>query len=461
MTFWQAVDREVRNREEFISHPYAFQLIAYLLGVLIVFRTNFAYNRYWEAVGMVQAMGAKWADGTCMAVAFDASGRSDTPLLFGAREEPSCVPHPKHGHKGGPNHRGFCIEIMHLCSLMHALALQHLRDDPDLDNLVPANTLNTAHGDIAIPDFFRKGMSALLSKAEKSSSPTAKIGLTTYSQGHLKQVHHKLPLGVLGGLSRLERDVLESDGKGRALPTEVRVAMVEGWYMRRLINRQKFEEGETSVTSPPILSRLYQVISDGTLWFAHASKIAITPFPFPYHNLIAIFLWIFTFMVPILVNGIIMDTGLRAVICFFSVFCYHSLAAVGDNLEDPYLPYDPNELPLRDIQESMNMRLLAYGIVPEREESGLLTPNLTKSMSFCRPSTPKPEATQNGVQGMSDPGKETKEADSAASKADSAVSNGCAVSSERRSSSGGERASVKPARCPDILGFSQLNPCQK
>merc|ERR1712039_54645 len=75
-----------------------------------------------------------------------------------------------------------------------------------------------------------------------------------------------------------------------------------------------FEQGESAFTSPPILSRLYQVISDGCLWFSHASKIAITPFPFPYHNLISIFLWIYTLLVPVLVNGTLMDVGLRILV---------------------------------------------------------------------------------------------------------------------------------------------------
>ena len=105
------------------------------------------------------------------------------------------------------------------------------------------------------------------------------------------------------------------------------------------------------------------------------------------------FRWMYTLMAPVLINGIIMDTALRSVFVFTSVFCYHALHHIGDNLEDreqevggnnlcrdlnqwtssfdsfvdsfdwqnlptfcchvawgsiedPYLPYDPNELPL-------------------------------------------------------------------------------------------------------------------
>eukprot|EP00971_Amphidinium_carterae_P115643 2290796-Amphidinium_carterae.1 len=42
-------------------HAGRFQLFAYLLGFVIVFRTQLAYQRYWEAVGALQAMAAKWS----------------------------------------------------------------------------------------------------------------------------------------------------------------------------------------------------------------------------------------------------------------------------------------------------------------------------------------------------------------------------------------------------------------
>ncbi|CAE7218309.1 unnamed protein product [Symbiodinium natans] len=98
-------------------------------------------------------------------------------------------------------------------------------------------------------------------------------------------------------------------------------------------------------------------------------QVAITPFPFPYHNIIAVFLWMYTILCPILINGIIMDITLRGVFVFVSVFCYHALNHIGDNLEDPYLPYDPNELPLPDLQHSVNMRLWAFGVTPKLSDA--------------------------------------------------------------------------------------------
>mmetsp|Transcript_117287 Transcript_117287/g.190858 ORF Transcript_117287/g.190858 Transcript_117287/m.190858 type:complete len:440 (-) Transcript_117287:271-1590(-) len=360
---WEDADKEIRQRESFISHPYAFQLFAYLLGFLMVFRTNFAYARYWEAMGMVQAMGSKWLDGACMGVVFDAGGKNTAHLLYGSSDTVSKKPHEKTKDKGGPPHSVFVSDLIHLCSLLHALALQHLRGDDNLDNITTAFD----HNGCRVRGSITSGP-ASDRHIQSPKSFRAKVGYATYDNKDVKSAYGEQSLAVLGGLSRREREALEFKFQGVPMSTEARVAMAESWFMRRLLARQKFEQGESASTSPPILSRLYQVISDGSLWFSHASKIAITPFPFPYHNLIGIFLWLYTLIVPVLINGIIMEDALRAIVCFCATFCYHALNQVGYNLEDPFMAYDPNELPLQELQASVNMRLCAFCITPQPSE---------------------------------------------------------------------------------------------
>jgi len=361
LSYYEKLDDTISERTEFIDHPYAFQLFAYMLGFLMVFRTNFAYQRYWEAMGMLQAMGAKWIDGACMGITFDAGGDSDSRLLAGMFSERSMADHPTTGSKGGPHHSLFAQDMCHLCSLLHALALMSCRGDTDLNNI---GTARDSSGNFI-------SVRTTISSAQPTTSKkrlAAMAGISHFGANHVKEVFSQQRLRVLGGLNQNERQALEKDCNGRPFSSEARVAMVQSWFMRRLIARQKFEQGESSATSPPILSRLYQVISDGGLWFSHASKIAITPFPLPYHNLIGILLWSYTFLVPFLINGLIMDKGARAGMAFMAVFVYHALAQVGDNLEDPYTPYDPNELPLPEIQDSVNTRLLMFGIVPEESD---------------------------------------------------------------------------------------------
>lgn len=405
LSFWDAADVEIRDRSEFISHPYAFQLFAYLLGFLMVFRTNFAYQRYWEAMGMVQAMGAKWLDGALMGICFDAAGKNDTPLLEGMMEANSCLDHEKTKAKGGPTHSVYAADLVHLTSLLHALALQHFRGDGNLNNLISEKDLSGTIPKGSLQDADEGD--GVVKTTSFSAKINEQIGIGTFDHNSLRKKYATQRLAVLGGISAGERRTMELDSRGNEHSTEARVAMVEGWFMRRLLARQKFEQGESATTSPPILSRLYQVVSDGALWFSHASKIAITPFPFPYHNLISIFLWTYTFMVPVLVNGIIKEDVARAVISFNAVFVYHSLAAVGDNLEDPFCPYDQNELPLQELQDSVNQRLLAFGVVPQRPAIEPPTPSASEPFLVPKPATemvPKPAIAESKEQQPVDKG---------------------------------------------------------
>mmetsp|Transcript_81519 Transcript_81519/g.242978 ORF Transcript_81519/g.242978 Transcript_81519/m.242978 type:complete len:404 (-) Transcript_81519:39-1250(-) len=348
-------DRVISNKESFVDNPYPYQLFAYLVGFVLIFRTNFSYLRYWEALDAVQRMGAKWLDGACMASAFDAKGDVWTPFLQssvdrGLNPSPS---EPSEAEFRGRDHVAFFEELVRLFSLMHALALQHLRRDPDLSNLMPSSSTR---------------ITTLSHSPKSSSSKNIVSGFASKDAGV-----NTLVLKVLGGLPEEMRGVLEADGSGAPVDSLARVAMVESWIMRRLIARQKYESaGDMCKTSPPILSRMAQVISDGNLGFSQAAKVAETPFPFPYHNIIALFLWMFALTAPFVINAKVLYIPARFVINFMAVWAYFALAEVGDNLEDPFMPYDPNDLPLEAIHHNFNQRLLAFGIVPEAQLAGTL-----------------------------------------------------------------------------------------
>ena len=108
------------------GHPYPFQVYAFVIGFLVVLRTNHALARFMEARSHVQWMGSKWADAVVMLAAFDGvtSGRRGAPKTS----------------QDAPNEGSdlFVARLVHLMSLMHALALQNLRGDEVLDNLVAA-----------------------------------------------------------------------------------------------------------------------------------------------------------------------------------------------------------------------------------------------------------------------------------------------------------------------------------
>merc|ERR1712096_511962 len=73
---------------------------------------------------------------------------------------------------------------------------------------------------------------------------------------------------------------------------------------------------------------------------------------------------VFTATSPFIINAKVLYKPARFVMNFITVWAYFSLAEVGDNLEDPYMQYDPNDLPLQALQHSFNLRVLATGRVP-------------------------------------------------------------------------------------------------
>jgi len=373
----------ISDDERFLKNHYPFQLFSYLVGFFMVFRTNFAYRRYWLSLDAVQRMSAKWLDGALMCVAFDAHGSTDLPYLQAAvgGESGAKATDSADAASGpaGMSHSEFFTQVCHLFSLLHALALQHFRGDKNLENLQEICT------DGAQPRI------SLVGRGDGHLSQKWRPGFS-FSERSLDEKFRAMKLNVIGSLSKDEEQALLADSRGRPLLGEARVTMVCGWVTRRMIARQKHEPmGDMCKTAAPVLARIYQVLSDGMLAFSQASMTATIPFPFPYHNLTQTFLWIYAFTVPFVVNAKIEHPVLRVVINFFAVWAYFALAAVGDNLEDPYLPYDPNDLPLTVMQHQFNAQLVTFGVVPEKSSLQELRQSLTSLVDDDSPDPASPQ----------------------------------------------------------------------
>ncbi|KAF8057858.1 hypothetical protein HT031_005804 [Scenedesmus sp. PABB004] len=109
------------------SHPYAYQPFVLLVSFVLTFRSNYAYQRHWEAYSNVQSMTARWLDAATQIILFDRHPQA-----------PDGAPQPARGARGAPaaeGHAAFVGEVVHLLSLMHGLAAAALRRDADLGNL--------------------------------------------------------------------------------------------------------------------------------------------------------------------------------------------------------------------------------------------------------------------------------------------------------------------------------------
>lgn len=135
-------------------------------------------------------------------------------------------------------------------------------------------------------------------------------------------------------------------------------------WIQRLI-MEKHTSG-TFNAPPPILSRVYQELSNGVVHMNQARNITEYPFPFPYAQLLTMLLLIQGICIPIIV-GLTMEWAFTAgVISFLVNFSMWCINYIGMEIEDPY-GEDPNDLPMKELACNMNFKLalLIQGQVQE------------------------------------------------------------------------------------------------
>lgn len=200
------------------------------------------------------------------------------------------------------------------------------------------------------------------------------------------------PIAVLGGVSDAEIEMLQ-----RARGPVAKMALCSMW-LQEFISRE-FEAGALGKTAPPIVSRLYQFVSDGTLGYNQARKVAYIPFPFPHTQLTTFYVVVITLVMPILMLTFVIDTAVAAVMNFLTIGVFLGLWHVSTELEDPFRNV-PNDLPLNNFQAQFNEALVvmfagfhpeAYWIIGDNQETiseADLMPASNKKVKFESPDKP-------------------------------------------------------------------------
>ena len=160
------------------------------------------------------------------------------------------------------------------------------------------------------------------------------------------------PLEVLGGVSDEELVLLQN-----ARGASAKVNLCWFWLVE-FITREHLA-GSTGDVGPPIISRIYQFLSDGCVGYNSARKISFIPFPFP-HAQISLLAMVFLLVsVPLLCLEYTNpnETYIGALINFAVVELLFGLHEVARELENPFRNV-PNELPLCTLQAQFNEGLL-------------------------------------------------------------------------------------------------------
>lgn len=192
----EGTGQTANQANELLLHPYAYQMILTSTGFTLVFRLNQSLSRYWEARSQAQQCSSKWTDALTMILAFDEDQAGATP-------DPADMAR-----------FGRCI--LHLLSLMHALAMITLRGDNTLFTVVRRQL----QGGKAAPRVPKLRLSSCASWTD-CCSPLANNA----------QFAEANPVESLGGILPAERALLDRSPQN--------VHMVMGWIMRVLVHRRK------------------------------------------------------------------------------------------------------------------------------------------------------------------------------------------------------------------------------
>mmetsp|Transcript_49814 Transcript_49814/g.107885 ORF Transcript_49814/g.107885 Transcript_49814/m.107885 type:complete len:575 (-) Transcript_49814:75-1799(-) len=320
--------------EEWLSdlliHPYPYQVFAYVAAFALVFRTNISYQRFWESRTQCALMSSKWADAALECLTFDQVQKRQQPRPVDDNGHAIPLTDAEIEKRADTirQRRLFQATIVHRFSLLHAIAIQVLRRDKTLTNLQPAlgrnNTVASRFSEV---------------RARKTEVHQAR-----------KKANMHPPLRVLGGLSARQASRLE--------PVYDRVGALLTLILET-ISQRRVDGGLAGVEAPG-LSRVYQVLSEGTNGFAQARKITHNPFPFAYSQVVTASLYILLITFPLIADAKIgrdNDTKWFApVLSFITAIFYLGLHEVSIELEEPFRP--PGDFPLVILQDDFNERLL-------------------------------------------------------------------------------------------------------
>ena len=304
---------QVRVFHEFLRHPYPHQISSVMIGFMMVFRVQLSYQRYWEGISEMTDMFTKWYDAAVQVCAFD-------ELSVGEAAE------------NGPAFRKHAIHLFSLMSTCSVLELK--REKLEILTMQPRD--EGAKQPLQLP-ILRRAIG--LEPPEPDYGGRDKIAVTGgFFEGELEHLQAHAPHFVDCVMARLVRLI------------SIRV-----------------KEGGMNIP-PPVVSRVYQELSNGAIGFHQSEKIARVPFPFPYAQLLAIMKVYFILTVPIAVVAFTDEPGFAIFMSFFTSFIFVSLNEVAIELEDPF-GNDANDLPLQSMLKSFNRALehLLHQEAPEED----------------------------------------------------------------------------------------------
>lgn len=313
------------------------RIYAGILAFVIVFRTDMAFNRFWDGVGHVQVMFSKWRDSFNILSAFLESS-INKHISGGKTAEVESLLLSK-------------ARLLHWFSLLAAQAVATLQAGEDDTPEKVINRFNIRKG----PENRMEHPSLSSGRGSLAVMPTESTKFIQNSKdAHTVPVQPVTPtheLEVLGEITETERlQILNS--------RDVVLTVVK-WILYDISHNSI--QGKMLIP-PPILSRVYQEISNGMLAFFRANTIATVPFPFPFAQVLEYALLAFYIFCPFIVLEIAdpdlagfpgtnahKEISIPLLLNFFACAGYAAINQIAVEIENPF-GFDTNDFPVHHQQ---------------------------------------------------------------------------------------------------------------
>lgn len=239
----------------------------FMLGFLIVFRTQQAYNRYWQGATLMREARAEWINGTSSVFAFcsrDPSMKNDVDAF-------------KH----------LTVRLMSLLSCVMFQSITDLTEES-----FPIISLDGVDEDSL--EFLKK-----------------------------KECHSQKSEVIMQWIQQLVMTAADSG----------------------------------VITAPsPIVTRFFQHFSQGGVYMNVGRNLTDIPFPFPYAQMLMVFLLVQVIMTPMICGLVLESAPWSGIFTFCSTFAFWGTNYIAVELESPFGD-DSNDLPLALMQADFNQSL--------------------------------------------------------------------------------------------------------
>jgi len=345
-----------------LEHPFAAQSLGVLIAFSVCFRTNIAWNRFWEACQEIVTMFSKWTDAYSQLQGFISSTITTKGLREPGREkELAKIEHARD-------------ELTHYFSLLSAVAVERLmrgdirrmqmrrKNGANWNELVVFREhlrhndltgsrhlcrmqvldLHDMQADLECDEEAGEAVGRRPSQEkehEKARQETRRqsVQISAHRARQLLDDAWQMPLPIIGDLSKSEVHRLRR--------SKDRIALVVMW-----INQSVTDLVPNISVPAPIVSRVFQEVSNGALGYSQAEKLADIPFPFIFAQVLAVAM---IFIATISPAAFSLITGRTYLTPFFSTVCclsFWSLNEIAKELENPF-GVEANNVPIVDYHE--------------------------------------------------------------------------------------------------------------